>query len=152
MSAMSVGALSSGSLVEALRAASGRGLRASQASLMAGSMVGPTVEPIVERQRSFSSALGQATDLRRGAESPREAAEQLVSVAFVQPLLKLMRESNRAAPPWAPTQGEKMFGNLADAELAQRLVRASRFPLVDRIERDLGARARDETAELPPMI
>ncbi len=98
------------------------------------------VDPLVERQRTFEAALGQARDLRASAASPREAAEQLVAVAFVQPLLKMVRDANRSAPPFAPTPGEKMFGQISDVALSQRLVRASRFPLVDRLERDLQGR------------
>lgn len=99
-----------------------------------------TLDPLVERQQTFEAALGQARDLRASAASPREAAEQLVAVAFVQPLLKMVRDANRSAPPFAPTPGEKMFGQISDTALSQRLVRASRFPLVDRLERDLQGR------------
>jgi Rod binding domain-containing protein len=99
-----------------------------------------TLDPLVERQQTFEAALGQARDLRASAASPREAAEQLVAVAFVQPLLKMVRDANRSAPPFAPTPGEKMFGQISDVALSQGLVRASRFPLVDRLERDLQGR------------
>ncbi len=93
-------------------------------------------------QRSFAGVLGRAERAASPEAQARESAEQLVAVAFIQPMLKELRDNNHAPPPWAPTQGEKMFGGLADAELAQRLVKASRFPLVERIERDLMVRVR----------
>jgi Rod binding domain-containing protein len=95
----------------------------------------------------FSRAL-QATRARAGAggsaggqDKAREAAEEFVSVTFVQPLLKQLRESNHAAAPFAPTQGEKQFRSLADAEIARRIVKASRWGLVDRIASDIGQRS-----------
>lgn len=97
---------------------------------------------LVERQRSFAAVLGQ--EFRAPgpqAASPQDraqrTAEQLVSITFIQPILKQLRETSRASPPFAPTQAERQFGALADAEVAQQIVRAARLPLVDRVARDL---------------
>jgi Rod binding domain-containing protein len=70
-------------------------------------------------------------------EQARAAAEEFVSVALVQPLLMQLRASNSAAPPFAPTQGEKQFQSLLDAELARQITRSSRFAIVDRLATDL---------------
>jgi Rod binding domain-containing protein len=97
---------------------------------------------ILGRQRGFSDALGQATG--RGTDPAgraRSAAEQFVAVTFVEPILKQLRETSQAAPPFAPTQGEKQFRALLDAKFAHQIVRASRFPLVDRLAGDLLRRA-----------
>ena len=90
---------------------------------------------------SFREALGKAAwdhqepkDLEVDA---REAAERLVSTAFIQPVLASLREMNNAAPPFAPSQGEKQFAPLLDAQLADRFVAAQNFPLVDRIAQQL---------------
>jgi hypothetical protein len=103
-------------------------------------------------QRSFAAVLGRTgvgplgsgPSLRKASsragsapEKAREAAEQLVAIGLVQPVLKELRESNRASPPFAPSQGERQFRALLDAELAQRIVRAARFPLVERLAREL---------------
>jgi Rod binding domain-containing protein len=99
-------------------------------------------------QRSFLDILGKAAgapasraagrgDTQPREDRAREAAEQLVAQTFVLPMLKEMRQSNSAAPPFAPSQGEKQFRALMDAELAQRIVKASRFNLVQRLARDL---------------
>lgn len=97
---------------------------------------------LAERQRSFAAVLGQ--EFRAPgpvAASPQEraqrTAEQLVSITFIQPILKQLRETSRASPPFAPTQAERQFGALADAEVAHQIVRAARLPLVDRVARDL---------------
>ena len=88
----------------------------------------------------FASLLAKSGS-KNSAQTPeqkaRSAAEQFVAVALVQPLLKQLRETNNAAPPFAPTSGEKQFQSLYDAEIAQRMVKAAHFPLVDRLSNDL---------------
>lgn len=93
---------------------------------------------------SFQNALGHAIDSEHAkpdattrATEARDAAEQLVSTAFVQPILSGLREMNNAAPPFAPTQAEKQFGPLLDAQLADRYVAGQNFPLVDRLAAQL---------------
>ena len=53
--------------------------------------------------------------------------------ASMQPLLKQLRESSQAAPPFAPTSAEKQLRALQDAELARQVVRGGRFPVVERL-------------------
>lgn len=96
-------------------------------------------------QRSFAEALGDArralgAEAREGrteTEKAREAAEKLVSTTLIEPVLKQLRESNNAAEPFAPTEGEKQFGALLDHRLAHDIVKAANFPMVDRLARDL---------------
>lgn len=71
------------------------------------------------------------------AEETRRTAEQFVAKAFVEPVLASLREHSQAAPPFAPTQAEKQFRALADARLAQDVVRHARLPIVERLARDL---------------
>jgi hypothetical protein len=80
---------------------------------------------------------------KRGAPETeiREAAEQLVSATFIVPVLSQIRESSNAAPPFAPTQGEKQFGALLDQRVADEIVKSSRLPIVDRLTRDFASRA-----------
>lgn len=77
---------------------------------------------------------------RAGRDDARTAAEQFVAVALVEPVLKQLRESATAPPPWGPGPGEKPFRALADAELAERIVSGSRWPLVDRLAREMRER------------
>lgn len=90
-----------------------------------------------ERQASFAEILGRSygpgLDGRSIEERARSGAEQLVAVSLVQPLLKQLRESSQAAPPFAPTSGEKQLRALQDAEVARQVVRAGRFPMVERL-------------------
>jgi hypothetical protein len=97
---------------------------------------------LTDRQRSFASALGVAR--RRadaGQQTPeqaaREAAEGLVSIALVQPMLAAVREANTAPPPFGPTDVEKRFGSLMDAERASGLVKGANWGIVDRLTADL---------------
>lgn len=104
---------------------------------------------MLSRQRDYA-----ATTSRQGLREPektvedraREAAEDFVSQAFVQPLLKQLRESNDAWGPFAPGTGEKQMRSLADGQLARNLVKASNWPLVDQIRRSV---MRQEPAALP---
>lgn len=91
------------------------------------------------RQRDFAAILarGQTSAAGTPEAQAREQAEQFVAITLVQPVLKQLRESNNAAPPFAPSQGEKQFQSLMDAHVAQQITRATSFPLVDRLAQDL---------------
>lgn len=94
-------------------------------------------------QRTFRQVLGQGTHgtVASVEENAVSTAEQLVAVSLVQPLLTQMRETSQAAPPFAPTQAEKQIRALQDAGVAQRIVQASRFPIVERLARGMLDRA-----------
>ena len=70
-------------------------------------------------------------------EQARQAAEQLVSIAFVEPALKMLRESSLAAEPFAPGDTERRFAPLLDQMFSVRVTRSANFPLVDRLEAQL---------------
>lgn len=106
-------------------------------------------------QQSFAMTLGKRMDLPGALSSEasdtaaRRAAEQLVSQSFVQPMLKLLRSSNSAAPPFAPGPAEKQFRSLMDTELAQRIVNSANFPLVDALTKRLEAHAAPRLPDMP---
>lgn len=89
------------------------------------------------READFESFL----KLKRGTASPedlaRRSAEEFVAQALVLPVLKGLREASEAAPPFAPGAYEKNIGSLHDMEIASRLVRSQRFPIVDAVARNL---------------
>lgn len=100
------------------------------------------------RQSLFRDVLAGAVGNRTGGDvrtqlatdapqRAREAAQDFVAIAFVAPVLKQLRDSNNAAPPFAPGAAEKQFGALMDQQVARQVVRATRFPLVDRVAGDL---------------
>ncbi len=97
-------------------------------------------------QRDFASVLGRQgvgvvasrTGAAAGPEAQaREAAEQFVAIAMVQPILKEAREGTMAAGPFAPSSAERQFRALQDASVAQRITKAAHFPLVERLAGDL---------------
>lgn len=93
---------------------------------------------LLRQSAAATSAAGATNPAETDEERARTAAEQFVSIAFVQPLLKQLREGRTfAAPPFAPSQAENQFRGLADQALADRIVSASNWPLVDRIASDL---------------
>jgi hypothetical protein len=86
----------------------------------------------------FAATLDSARRPRGDAGAARTAAEQLVATTFIAPVLARMRESVFAEAPFAPSAAERRFGPLLDQHLADRIVHASRFPLVDEVARRLG--------------
>lgn len=88
-------------------------------------------------QRSFGSTLGSVLSEAGDLTDTRKAAEEFVSIAFVEPILRSMRESNHAEGPFAPTAAEKSFGPLLDAEIAKQIVAHERYGLVDAVARQL---------------
>lgn len=92
----------------------------------------------IENQASFASVLSRAqTRPDKVNQSPeqraREAAEQLVATALVQPVLKQLRETNNAAEPFKPNSAERSFGQMMDTQLSQRIVGSKSWALVDRV-------------------
>jgi Rod binding domain-containing protein len=115
----------------------------------------PLPDGTLAAQNSFQNILGRA--LGKSSLAPeaqaRQAAESYIALTFIQPIIKQLRESDHTPPPWGPTQGEKQFGALRDAELAQRIAQAKRFPLVDRVARDLLVKAsRQQAADTPAPL
>ena len=107
-----------------------------------GSLLASASDPgqrLASAQDQFSSALNRArgkTPESREAAA-RSAAEELVAITFVQPVLAQLRETNNAAAPFGPTPAEKQFGSVQDARIAQDIVRGARFPLVDQLARSM---------------
>lgn len=97
-----------------------------------------TSAPTADRPR-FGATLGGALRSVNAKEHARDAAEEFVAIAFVEPVLSQIRESNHAAEPFGPTDAEKSFGPLLDAEIARRIVAKERYGLVDAVARQLQA-------------
>lgn len=97
--------------------------------------------PALARQSERFAELVDRAGKGLGRDEIRQAAEQLVSATFIAPVLSQVRESSMAAPPFAPTPGERQFGTLLDQRVADEIVRSSRLPIVDRLTRDFMARA-----------
>lgn len=103
------------------------------------------------RQESFQSMIARANAPVEREARARQAAEQLIAATFVEPILKQAREMHKAAPPFGPGPGEMQFRALMDAELAHRLVRAGRWPLVERVASNLlGARTGAAPVRITP--
>lgn len=79
-------------------------------------------------------------------DDAQQAAEQFVATALVEPILKQLRESSSAPPPWGPGPGEKPFQAMADTALADRLVAGGRWPIVERLARGM----RQHSSAAPP--
>ena len=100
-----------------------------------------TPSPNLRREQgAFNDALGRAAAAQNPAAAARKAAEEFVATVFVNPILQQLRETNDAAEPFAPTQGEKMFRSMLDQRIASDIVSRGDWPLVQRLTNDLLAR------------
>jgi hypothetical protein len=97
---------------------------------------------LLDDQAGFAAVLSRARESASGDEA-RDVAEKLVAVAFVQPVLAKMRESTQAAVPFQPNQAEKAFRGMMDSSLAEKIVRSSNWPLVQRIEENIAKASPD---------
>lgn len=118
---------------------------------------------LTDSQRQFAGILGQmdradrplpgtfadgsAAPALKTEEQARAAAQQFVAVALVQPLLGQLRSSNAAAGVFAPSQGEKQFQTMFDAQIAERIVTASNFGIVDKLTDQLMKRIRGSSSQ-----
>lgn len=112
----------------------------------------PRPDPLAARQGEFAAILARGRN--RVADSPadakaiaREGAQEFVAITLVQPLLKQLRENSKAAAPFKPSSAELQFRGMMDAQIAQRIVRAASFPLVDVVARSLERGAAAETVQ-----
>lgn len=85
----------------------------------------------------FASVLDRVAWSKDARTTARETAQEFVAMTLVQPILTAARESNAAAPPFAPGDAERRFGFLLDQRYANEIVRAQNFPLVDAVTRQL---------------
>ena len=103
--------------------------------------------PLPKDKHTISTASTHGVSVNPNANTPesiqtpqekaRMAAEGLVSTTFIEPILKQMRESNNTPPPFGPSRAEKQFASLLDTKLSDEIVKASNFPLIQRITDEL---------------
>jgi Rod binding domain-containing protein len=110
-------------------------------------------DALTGRQDDFASVIARARKQIEDSPSSREAAakesaREFVAVTLVQPLLKQLRDTSQAAAPFAPSGAERQFRSMLDAQMAQRIVRASNFGIVDAVARNL-MRAGSEKGSTP---
>lgn len=94
-----------------------------------------------DQQRNDERNTFAATFNRAKSDTPktpqqeaREAAEGLVSMAFLQPILKQMRESNNTAAPFGPGKGEQSMRTMLDQAWSDNIVKNGNWSLVNRVE------------------
>ncbi len=88
-------------------------------------------DDVSRREPSFDALLGRLED--SGEDEAREAAEMLVASALIVPILSDLRDTSRAQPPFAPGDAEQRFGPLLDVQIADRIIHAANFHIVDGI-------------------
>ena len=97
-----------------------------------GALNATTIQGLSLANNTNSNEAAQAAK-----DKARTAAEGLVSTTFIEPILKQIREANQTPPPFGPSQAEKQFSSLLDTKLADEIVRAANFPLVEQLTTQL---------------
>lgn len=95
------------------------------------------IRPAAARKLEFDSVLRLKRESGDSRAEARAAAEEFVAQSLVLPILKSIREQNQASEPFAPGDYERTIGGLFDLEIATRIVRSRRFPIVDAVARNL---------------
>jgi hypothetical protein len=73
----------------------------------------------------------------------REAAAELVSVAFLMPLMKMARQDPFRGELFHGGQGEETFGAQLDQEIASRMGKTMSNQLVDAVYRKFAGRGKE---------
>ncbi len=81
---------------------------------------------------SFAKSLQNAAQ-KHGRPAARQAATELVASALLVPVLDAMYERPLAEAPFAPTAAEKRFAPMLSQHLADRIIGAANFSLVNTI-------------------
>jgi Rod binding domain-containing protein len=89
--------------------------------------------------RTIDANVGERSVVAPNDEQ-RKAAQDFVALAFVQPILKQLRESNQAAAPFAPSSGQRSFQQMLDGVLSRKITQASSWELVDKVHERLAGR------------
>jgi Rod binding domain-containing protein len=74
------------------------------------------------------------------AKQLRQATEQMVASAFILPMLQQIRQDPFKSDLFHGGQGEEMFGQLLDTQLADRIVKRTNFPLVESLYNEMARR------------
>lgn len=90
------------------------------------------------RSARGSAGLSGASSAPPNHRASHEAAQQLVSIALVQPVLTQMRRDPFRTELFHGGFAEDAFGARLDSILAERITQRSNLPLVDAIARTLG--------------
>ncbi len=85
--------------------------------------------------------------LRPATSSAREAVEQLVAAAFVSPLLGELRDQPFDSDLFGSGFEHDAFRQQMDTIIADRMVKSSRWPIVDTITRSIGKAAYQQQSE-----
>ena len=71
--------------------------------------------------------------MQHSGEDLREAAAELVSAAFLRPMLAEARQDPFKSELFHGGRGEEIFGEQLDGILADRITSAANFPMTDAI-------------------
>ncbi len=121
-----------GAALRPLAGSAGRGFDFSSV-LGRGGAAGP--HAVLQSGRGPAGAA--STEAGAAEAEARGVAEQLIAVTFVQPALESLRSADGAAEPFKPNEAERAFRALHDAQTALEITRSARFPLVERVVRDV---------------
>lgn len=98
------------------------------------------------REGDFDALMSGIDGGKKSRDEVREAAEGLVSVAFVLPMMKMMREEPFKTDLFHGGQGEEMFAARLDEQLADRMTRGMNLPVVEAVYERFAGRMDSQAA------
>lgn len=114
--------------------------------------------PVQGDREKFTELMRVSFDRQNGGGDSREkqlrdTANQLVSVAFIKPMMAQMRESPFKNEMFHGGQGETVFQEHLDTVLADRIASRTNYSLADAIYRKIAKSAGmiDQTGGGPPV-
>jgi len=120
-----------------------------QAALMKPALMKPAAAKAGDREK-FTDLMRVSFDRQGEAtgenEELRNAANQLVSVAFIKPLMAQMRQSPFKNDMFQGGQGETIFQEHLDTVLADRISSRSNFAIADAVYRKIAGQKHNATA------
>jgi len=111
--------------------------------IVKGVMPTPAIKPRSSGDPSFADYLSEARltfghdKVNNQEDVIREGAKELVATAFLKPIFKMMREDPLRSDVLPISKGEKLFGPLLDAKMAEQITDRSHYSLVDAVVRSL---------------
>lgn len=100
-------------------------------------LVGGTNPRMDQSFAAYVAGIFRDVDTGDPYEVAKAGAQELVATALVLPILQMMRNDPLKSDLFGDSVGERTFGPLLDAEIANSVTRGAHIPLVDALARGL---------------
>jgi len=121
-----------------------------------GHLIRPTGHRFAKVMEQAQSQAGEPAQTESGLsperdKALRQAAEQLVSISFIQPMLAKMRDDPFKSDLFHGGQAEEVFGQQLDTLMADRVTTSADFSIVDAVYRAIADSAARHAGPTPEV-